>query len=382
MAAIVLFTLSAAFVVYVLFGYPFVLWVLTRRAGPVVRKQSMRATVSVLLPVRNGEQWIAAKLRSLLELTYPPELVDILVLSDGSTDGTAEIVKSFAADRVRLMELPPGGKAIALTAGLAVARGDILFFTDVRQRLEPDSLTHLVDCLADPTIGVVSGELVILEGDSLEEASTGLYWKYEKWIRTRLSQIDSIYGATGCIYAMRRELAVPIPKGVLLDDMYQPLAAFFRGYRVILDTNAKAYDAPTSLHSEFRRKVRTLAGVYQVLRYYPELLGPKNRMLMHFWSHKLGRLVLPWAMLTALVTSFWVPGIVGRIALMGQITFYLAALLDYFVPERILLSKVTSPIKAFTVLMIAAACAPFALLRPVEQVWKQTNVNVVRRTRH
>jgi hypothetical protein len=228
----------------------------------------------------------------------------------------------------------------------------------------------------------VSGELVILEGDSLEEASTGLYWKYEKWIRTRLSQIDSIYGATGCIYAMRRELAVPIPKGVLLDDMYQPLAAFFRGYRVILDTNAKAYDAPTSLHSEFRRKVRTLAGVYQVLRYYPELLGPKNRMLMHFWSHKLGRLVLPWAMLTALVTSFWVPGIVGRIALMGQITFYLAALLDYFVPERILLSKVTSPIKAFTVLMVAAACAPFALLRPVEQVWKQTNVNVVRRTRH
>jgi hypothetical protein len=263
-----------------------------------------------------------------------------------------------------------------------VASGDILFFTDVRQRLEPDSLTHLVDCLADPTIGVVSGELVILEGDSREEVSTGLYWKYEKWIRTRLSQIDSIYGATGCIYAMRRELAVPIPTGVLLDDVYQPLAAFFRGYRVILDTDAKAYDTPTLLHSEFRRKVRTLAGVYQVLWHYPELLGPKNRMLMHFWSHKLGRLVLPWAMLTALVSSFWVPGILGRIALMGQAAFYLAALLDYCVPERILLSKVTSPIKAFTVLMIAAACAPFALLRPVEQVWQQTNVNVVRRTRH
>jgi hypothetical protein len=276
MTAIVLFTLSAAFVVYVLFGYPFVLWVLTRRAR-TDRSKAIDASYGV--GSLTGKEWRAmdsGKTQIAPGADLPPELVDILVLSDGSTDGTAEIVKSFAADRVRLMELPPGGKASALTAGLAVARGDILFFTDVRQRLEPDSLTHLVDCLADPTIGVVSGELVILEGDSLEEASTGLYWKYEKWIRTRLSQIDSIYGATGCIYAMRRELAVPIPTGVLLDDVYQPLAAFFRGYRVILDTDAKAYDAPTSLHSEFRRKVRTLAGVYQVLLALPGVARPQE----------------------------------------------------------------------------------------------------------
>src|SRR5205085_1070151 len=104
----------------------------------------------------------------------------------------------------------------------------------------------------------------------------------------------SIPGATGCIYAMRRNLAVPLPSGVLLDDVFLPFAAFFKGFRLILEPAAKAYDSPTSLDTEFRRKVRTQAGVYQLLRYYPQLLGPGNRMWLDFCSHKLGRLALPW----------------------------------------------------------------------------------------
>ncbi len=106
-------------------------------------------------------------------------------------------------------------------------------------------------------------------------------------------------GATGCIYAMRRELAAPLPEGTLNDDMYLPLEAFFRGYRVILDDSALAFDYPTPLASEFRRKVRTLAGVYQIVGSYPALLGPRNRMWIHFFSHKLARLVMPWAMIVA-----------------------------------------------------------------------------------
>ena len=145
-----------------------------------------------------------------------------------------------------------------MNTALAQAKGEILFFTDVRQQFHPDSLANLVACFADPEVGVVSGELVIRDGTGIEEASVGLYWKYEKWIRKQLSRLDSIMGATGCIYAMRRELAIPLPEGTLNDDMYLPLEAFFRGYRVILDDSALAFDYPTPLASEFRRKVRTL----------------------------------------------------------------------------------------------------------------------------
>ena len=128
---------------------------------------------------------------------------------------------------------------------------------------------------------------------------------------------------------MRRELAVPLPEGTLNDDMYLPLEAFFRGYRVILDDSALAFDYPTPLASEFRRKVRTLAGVYQIVGSYPALLGPRNRMWIHFFSHKLARLVMPWAMILAAGASFGLPErwrvlghrSAGRILLCGVVRF-------------------------------------------------------------
>lgn len=345
-----------------------------------MRKQPITPSVSVLLPVRNGERWIRRKLETILGLEYPPQLLETIVVSDGSTDGTTDIVRSYSERGVRLLELPPNGKAVALNAAMAEARGDILFFTDVRQRLEPNSMRELAACFADPEIGVVSGELIILEGESLEEANVGLYWRYEKWIRKCLSQIDSIHGATGCIYAMRRNLAVPIPPGTLLDDVYQPLAAFFRGYRVILDERAKAYDFPTSLDSEFRRKVRTQAGMFQIMRAYPSLLGPGNRMWIHFMSHKVGRLMLPWALVTAFAAAAALPGSLRIAALAPQIGFYALAIADRWIPETARpLKRLSSPVRTFTTLMGAALCAPFALLTPSETIWRET---AVRKARH
>ena len=188
----------------------------------------------------------------------------------GSSAGSQDRAK------IEFLAVPKGGKAAALNAALARATGEILFFTDVRQQLHPDSLANLVACFADPQVGVASGELVIRDGTGLEEASVGLYWKYEKWIRKQLSRLDSVMGATGCIYAMRRELAAPLPEGTLNDDMYLPLGAFFRGYRVILDDSALAFDYPTPLASEFRRKVRTLAGVYQIVGSLSGAAGPSQ----------------------------------------------------------------------------------------------------------
>ena len=374
-----IFLACIAFCAYTLFGYPLLLAAIARLRTRPVRKAEGRPTVSVILPVHNGERWIALKMQTLLALDYPRELIEILVLLDGSTDNTGIIANSFR-DRANLqvIALPKGGKAAALNAGLARATGEILFFTDVRQELAPQSLAKLVACFADPEVGVASGELIIRKGDALEEESVGLYWKYEKWIRKQLSRIDSVMGATGCIYAMRRSLAAPLPPGTLNDDMYLPLVAFFRGYRVVFEESAVAFDFPTQLASEFRRKVRTLAGVYQIIGQFPALLGPRNRMWIHFFSHKLARLLMPWAMVAAFVSSFGLPAPWNWWAAGLQAAGYGAALIDARVPDRTPLKRLTAPLRTFVVLMAASLSALAILFVPARVLWKETQVSGVR----
>lgn len=376
MAALLIFVVSAAFCVYTLLVYPLLLWILSRGSGRDVHKAPLRATVTVVLPVFNGERWIGAKLASILELRYPAEMIEILVVDDGSTDGTRRVVESYASRaRVQVLALPRGGKAVALNAAIARATGEILFFTDVRQSLDPDSLANLVACFADSAVGVVSGELVIRDSANIEEASVGLYWKYEKWIRKQLSRLDSIPGATGCIYAMRRSLARPLPPDTLVDDMFLPLGAFFAGYRVILDESARAFDYPTQLASEFRRKVRTLAGVYQVIGQYPALIGPRNRMWIHFVSHKLARLILPWALLAAAVSTLFLPAPWRTWMGAAQALVYGLALADYVLPSVFPLKRLTSPLRTFLVLMAASLCAVCILFVPPRLLWGQTRVS-------
>jgi cellulose synthase/poly-beta-1,6-N-acetylglucosamine synthase-like glycosyltransferase len=365
-APLIVTCILGAAILYFIAGYPLLLLMRRRR---VIQKKFTPRTVTVLLAVKNGEAWLEQKLRILTELDYPRGLVDIVVISDGSTDGTESIAQSWNDRGVTLIARPSEGKAAALNAGMERARGEILLFTDVRQRFAPESLRELIACFHDPSVGVVSGELIIEEGNSREESSVGLYWKYEKWIRMQLSGIDSILGATGCICAMRRELAVPMPKGILIDDVFLPLAAFFRGFRCVLEPAAKAFDIPTSLDAEFRRKVRTQAGVYQLLRYYPQLLGPKNRMWIDFVSHKFGRLLLPWLLLALFASSFWLRG-AWRVVLAAQVAFYVVAIGDRFVPDRWRIKRVTSPVRTLVTLMAAGACAVAIFFVPPERLWK------------
>jgi biofilm PGA synthesis N-glycosyltransferase PgaC len=374
-----LFFASVAFALYTAAGYPMLLAMWARlRSRPVQRKFTPQ-TVTILLPVRNGERWLRAKLESLFALEYPRELIEILVISDGSTDNTEEIAAEYAsAGKIELLSIARGGKAVALNAGIERARGDILFFTDVRQALAPNSLRNLVACFADPTVGAASGELVIRDGETLEELSVGLYWKYEKWLRKRESRIDSVMGATGCIYAMRRALAVALPAGTLVDDMFLPLAAFFRGYRVILDDTALAFDYPTALDAEFRRKVRTQAGVYQIMGLYPELLTPRNRMWFAFVSHKLARLLLPFALLVAAATTPALEEPWRAWAIAAQALFYGLAIADWWMPPGFWGKRLTSPLRSFVVLLAAAFCATFVLFRPTGSLWKDTQVRSAR----
>jgi biofilm PGA synthesis N-glycosyltransferase PgaC len=360
-------------ILYVLAGYPLLLGFLARKCARPVRRGPLMPAVSILIPAYNGELFIEEKLRSILALDYPRDRLEVVVVSDGSTDRTEEIAMRFAADDVRLLRLPRGGKPAALNAAIPSARGEILVLTDVRQRLDPSSVALLVENFADPAVGVASGELVIAQGATHQEANIGLYWRFESWIRDRLSSLDSMFGATGPFYAIRRSLAVPIPPETLLDDVYLPLSAFFAGYRLVVDTRARAYDYPTSLQTEFRRKIRTLAGNYQILLAYPALLGPRNRMWLHFVSYKLGRLLLPWLLIVTAAASFGLPGAWRTTLLAAQAVFYSVALLDPWIPKRFPLKRVSSPIRTFVVMMIAAVGALSVFFVPARSLWKVTS---------
>ncbi len=365
--------ISLAFAAYTLIGYPLLLAVYAYLRSRPIEKSFVPRPVTILLAVRNGDRWLRAKLESLLALRYPRHLLQIVVISDGSTDRTDDIAREFSsAGRIEFLRITRGGKAQALNAGITQARGEIVFFTDVRQKIDPDSLYHLVSCFSDPSVGVASGELVIRDGRTSAECSTGLYWKYEKWMRKRESQIDSMMGASGCIYAMRRELVATLPAGVLADDMYLPLGAFIRGYRIVLEEDAKAFDEPTSLNVEFRRKVRTLAGVYEIVRLYPELMSWRNRMWIAFVSHKLARLLLPYAFLLTLLTSLALPGLWRTAAIALQAVSYGLALADWCLPQAQPFSPITSPLRGFLVMMIAALCATPLVPRRRERLWKES----------
>ncbi len=378
-AAVLIFIASVGFVVYVLAGYPLLLSLWAKARPRPIRKTALRTRVSIVVPVRNGARWLQAKIRSLLETNYPGDLIDILIVSDGSTDGSDALVSQYPDARVQLLALPPGGKAVAVNRGIESVSGEIVVLTDVRQTFDRDAIPKLLACFAEPEVGVVTGELVIREGASREEYNTGLYWRYEKWIRRNLNRIDAMLGATGSIYAIRRELAPQIPAEILLDDVYVPFTAAFRGSRIYFEDGAKAYDLPTALQAEFWRKVRTQAGVYQILFHFPALLSPFNRRFLHFLSHKIGRLLLPFALLAAALASFFLPDPWRIVVLVLQGTFYALALVDPVIPERSLIKRLSATIRAFVVLTAAAACALAVFVLPARQLWKETRVGASER---
>lgn len=369
-----LFGFLLAVIAYVLVIYPVLLGIAARRHDHPVHKDAQLRTVSFILPVHNGEKFLADKLRSILGLNYPRELMEILVVSDGSTDCTDDIAREFAPEGVRLIVAPRAGKPAALNAGVPLASGEILIFNDVRQWLHPESLRYMVACFGDPAVGAVSARLSIHKGETNAEADTGLYWRYELWIRQQMSRIHSTFGCTGAYYGLRRSLFQLLPPEILIDDAWLPLSAMLKGYRLVLETNARMYDFPTDLKAEFLRKVRTQAGLYQLTWLLPALFSARNPMRFHFLSGKYGRMVVPWCLLGMAALTIGLSEPWRTIALSAQILFYFAAVLDSFLPRGFVLKRVTSPIRTFVTLMTAALLAVRIFFVPAQSLWKETTV--------
>jgi cellulose synthase/poly-beta-1,6-N-acetylglucosamine synthase-like glycosyltransferase len=378
MLAAILLAFSSAVLFYLLVGYPIVLANSRRSAPPIGKDLTFRPTVSILIAVYNGEEFIARKLESLLALDYPAELREILVLSDGSTDATDAITQTFADRGVRLLRVPHAGKASALNAGLAQATGEIIFFTDVRQALDVHALSHLAANFADPSVGAVTGELRLLNpSDVGEQADMELYWRLELWARDRHSRIDSIFSTTGCIYALRRKLAKPLPPDTIADDGTLSLRTFFQGYRVVFDPEALAFDYPAAPGGEFRRRLRTLAGLWQLFVRIPQLFTSANRMRLHFISYKFGRLLMPWVILLIIVSTLALPVSSWRNFLLFDECLLLAlAALDRFIPRKFPLKRLSSPAKTFLAMNAAALLAVMVFFVPPKTLWRPTRMQV------
>jgi cellulose synthase/poly-beta-1,6-N-acetylglucosamine synthase-like glycosyltransferase len=334
----ILFWTSSFVIAYVYAGYPLLLAIWSRLQPQPVRRRGFADArwpgISIIVAARNEGARLPVRVENLLELEYPGRR-EVIVVSDGSTDSTPAALAPYAG-RIRLIDVPPGGKPLALNAGVAAAANEILVFADARQTFAPGALTALVANLADPAVGGATGELV-LDCESGDAASTigegvGAYWKYEKWLRRHESSIRSTLGATGCIYALRRSLWQPLPPDTLLDDVLAPMRAVLAGWRIVFEEQAVAFDrtAPDAA-AEARRKRRTLAGNYQILAQEPRLLVPfVNPVWIQYVSHKVGRLFVPWALLGtfassaalapeswAYATTFAAQGIFYALALVG-----------------------------------------------------------------
>jgi cellulose synthase/poly-beta-1,6-N-acetylglucosamine synthase-like glycosyltransferase len=305
---------------YTYAGYPLLMRVLARVRPRVPACSHGAPFVTAILVVHDGQALVRAKLDNLLALDWPADRLEVVVACDGCTDGTAATSRAVSDPRVRVLEFSRRrGKAACLNDAVAAARGDVLLMVDVRQRVDVRALRELVASLADPGVGAVSGELCFEDPETGFARSVDAYWRYEKMLRQAESRSGSVVGVTGALYVLRRQLFEPLPEGTVLDDVLVPMRVAASGSRVVFEQRAVAWDrASASPAQERTRKVRTLAGNFQLLQLAPWLLDPRaNPLWFRFVSHKLLRLAAPWAILVLLAATC---------VLATRATFYLACL--------------------------------------------------------
>ncbi|HVJ86531.1 MAG TPA: glycosyltransferase family 2 protein [Caulifigura sp.] len=375
----ILFWLCVVALAYIYAGYPLVISTLARFCGRPVSRGESRGTISVILVVHNEAGRITAKLSNLFNSTAASRIAEVLVGSDGSTDATAVIAAAYPDLRVKAVPFSDRrGKPGVINDLVARARGDILLFVDARQDLAPTAIDLMLENFADPNVGVVSGELVFRQdaGSGTAAEGVGFYWTYEKLIRSAEGRFRSVPGATGAIYALRRELFRPIPPQTILDDVVIPMQAIERGYRCILERGAEAYDKPSVTTSkESVRKRRTIAGCAQLIVAQPRWLLPwRNPIWWEFVSHKLLRLVSPLLLAGAAIANF---GLMDRpfysVLLSLQFALYVTAIAGWVSQQIGQRSKLFGPSLMFVSLNATTVAALWDALRGrYRATWRKT----------
>jgi len=308
-AALVMW-LSVAGIVYTYVLYPALIWVFARVIGsqgsPRDLSDEELPSVSLLIAAYNEQANIGARVDNALRLDYPASKLEIVIASDGSSDATNQIVRARRDPRVRLLAYRARrGKAAVLNSAMREVRGDIVVLSDANTDTDPAAIRKLVRWFASPSVGVVSGRLVLIDGVTGTNVD-GLYWKYETFLKKCESRLGALLGANGGIYAIRRALYTGIRESTLIDDFVIPLLMRLRsGCAIVYETEAIAYEeTPPKISAEFTRRARIGTGGFQSMRVLWRLLRPSHGWIAFtFASHKIARWVCPFLLLAAFAAN-------------------------------------------------------------------------------
>jgi cellulose synthase/poly-beta-1,6-N-acetylglucosamine synthase-like glycosyltransferase len=357
-------------IIYVYAGYPLTLRLL-RPIGPRFRSVAELPTVTVVIAAFNEATHIGETIRNKLAQDYPADRLDVIVVSDGSTDDTDEIVAAIDDSRVTLLRQEPRqGKTLALNRAVAAARGDVIVFSDANSRYEPFAIRRLARTFDDPDIGYVTGRLVYEDpGEQATGGGSGIYMRYENWLRTLETRVGSVVGVNGGVDAVRRRLYTPMLADHL-PDFVLPLRVVAQGMRAVYREDAVAREAALGQHSdEFRMRVRVSLRAFHALAAMRTLLHPRYGLFaFQLLVHKLLRYLLIVPLGCALVCSAllaWHPIYAGLLCL--QLVAYGLAVVGWMSGGRIRFRLVFIPFY-FSLINLAAGAALVGFLRGERQV--------------
>jgi cellulose synthase/poly-beta-1,6-N-acetylglucosamine synthase-like glycosyltransferase len=375
--AMIVFWACAGILFYVYFGYPLLLALIASFVRRKKAEPGYAPMLSILIAAYNEEAGIARKLEQTLALDYPADKMEILVLSDGSTDRTDEIVKSYPDPRVRLLRMEPRrGKTHAQNRGVREARGEVLIFSDATTVYHPMALRYLAANYADPRAGAASGRYQYFDprGNSPTGLGTVAFWNYENFIKMMQSRIRTISGCCGCIYSVRKSAYTELPADVI-SDLVQPLWVLQKGFRVVFEDRALAYEETTQTASEeFSMRVRVITRGICGLLSVPGILKPWKFGWVSFqlFSHKVLRWLVPFFLVLLFASSFALarePWYGYALALQGL--FYIWALFSLAVPVHKRWKILGIPLY-FCLLNAAALCSVVEVLRGKKYVVWET----------
>ena len=330
----VLFWACVGYVLYVYALFPALVLLRGRMVPRAYTRGTETPSVSVVIAARNEEASIGPRVENLLSLDYPADRLDVVIASDGSDDGTDDIVRGFESDRVALVAPGRVGKPEALNAAVAAATGEVLVFSDANSVFRADAVRRLVAPLADPTVGGVAGNQVYLPPDSGDASVVGeqQYWDLDRALKRAESDAGSVSGATGAIYAIRRSLFTPLRRDVSNDDLLESLGVVAQGTRLVFEPEAVAYEhVAETTRVTFERRVRVMVGGFRCLWVMRKLMNPFRYgfFAVQLLTRKvlLRTMVIPLAVLSVCAPFLWTQGLVYRLAVVGELEFYVLAIL-------------------------------------------------------
>jgi cellulose synthase/poly-beta-1,6-N-acetylglucosamine synthase-like glycosyltransferase len=328
----VVFLAAMAMIAFSYAGYPALMFALSHILKRPVRRDDITPRVSVIIAAYNEERDIGAKLKNTLWLDYPRDRIEIIVASDCSTDQTDEIVRGFGEQGVILRQQPERfGKTVAQNRAVKISSGEILVFSDATTMYKRDAIRKIVRNFADPEVGCVAGQLIYANSSS-SAVGDGCrsYWGYEKFLKHCESQVGSLIGVSGCLYAVRRICHARLAND-MIDDFVIATEIHLQGLRTIYEPEAIAVeDANRRARDEFRMRVRVIKQTLSALHRYRHTLNPFRHKMFAFQmiAHKALRYAVPFLLIAAFIASGWGSGSVVwlRFALIGQLALYGAAI--------------------------------------------------------